>query len=34
MKFITQKQANSRNIYDLKSLGLILGVSTEMVKNL
>ncbi len=34
MKFITQKQANSRNIYDLKSLGLILGMSTEMVKNL
>ena len=32
MKFITQK--NKRDIYDLKSLGLILGMQTWMIKNL
>ena len=31
MKFITQKQ---RNNYDLKALGLVLGMPTSMVKNL
>ena len=34
MKFIIQKQSNSRNIYDLKSLGLVLGMPTWMVKEL
>lgn len=34
MKFINQKQANSRNIYDLKSLGLVLGMPTWMTKEL
>lgn len=34
MKFIIQKQVNSRNIYDLKLLGLILGMPTWMVKEL
>ncbi len=32
MKFISEK--HSRNIYDLKSLGLILGMPTWMTKNL
>ena len=32
MKFIFQE--NKRNIYDLKSLGLVLGMPTWMVKNL
>ena len=32
MKFISQK--NKRNIYDLKALGLVLGMPTWMVKNL
>lgn len=32
MKFITQKQKNKRNIYDLKSLGLILGMPNWMTK--
>jgi RNase P/RNase MRP subunit p30 len=32
MKFITQKDKNQRNIYDLKSLGLILGMPTLMTK--
>jgi RNase P/RNase MRP subunit p30 len=32
MKFIIQKEKNNRNIYDLKSLGLILGMSTSMTK--
>lgn len=32
MRFITQKEKNSRNIYDLKSLGLILGMPTSMTK--
>ena len=31
MKFITQKQ---RDIYDLKALGLVLGMPTSMIKNL
>ena len=34
MKFIIQKQINSRNVYDLKSLGLILGMPTWMIKEL
>jgi RNase P/RNase MRP subunit p30 len=34
MKFITQKEKNSRNIYDLKSLGIVLGMPTWMTKNL
>jgi len=34
MKFIIQKKKNERNIYDLKSLGLVLGMSTWMVKGL
>ena len=33
MKFIVQKQENQRNIYDLKSLGLILGMPTWMIKS-
>ncbi len=31
MKFITQKQ---RDIYDLKALGLVLGMPTHLTKNL
>lgn len=34
MKFIVQNPKNNRNIYDLKSLGLILGMPTSMTKNL
>ncbi len=34
MKFIIQKEKNQRNIYDLKSLGLILGMPTWMVSSL
>mgnify|MGYP001594446183 CR=1 FL=1 len=34
MKFIAQKQENQRNSYDLKSLGLILGMPTWMIKDL
>ncbi len=34
MKFIAQKQENQRNIYDLKSLGLILGMPTWMARDL
>lgn len=34
MKFIIQKEKNQRNIYDLKSLGLVLGMPTSMVKDL
>lgn len=34
MKFIFQKEKNERNIYDLKSLGLVLGMPTNMIKNL
>jgi RNase P/RNase MRP subunit p30 len=32
MKFIIQKEKNNRNTYDLKSLGLILGMPTWMTK--
>ena len=32
MRFIAQKKKNERNIYDLKSLGLILGMPTWMTK--
>lgn len=34
MKFIAQNPKNQRNIYDLKSLGLILGMPTWMTKSL
>ena len=34
MKFISQKKENQRNNYDLKSLGLLLGMNTKMIKNL
>jgi RNase P/RNase MRP subunit p30 len=34
MKFIIQKEKNNRNIYDLKSLGLVLGMPTWMVRDL
>ncbi|MFA4953035.1 MAG: RNase P subunit p30 family protein [Candidatus Pacearchaeota archaeon] len=34
MKFIIQKKENQRNVYDLKSLGLILGMPTWMVKEI
>ena len=34
IKFIVQKKENQRNIYDLKSLGLILGMPTWMIKEL
>lgn len=34
MKFIIQKEKNQRNIYDLKSLGLVLGMPTSMIKYL
>lgn len=34
MKFIAQKQENERNIYDLKALGLILGMPTSMIRDL
>lgn len=32
MKFIALKPSNSRNIYDLRSLGLVLGMPTWMTK--
>ncbi|HTY44338.1 MAG TPA: hypothetical protein VMC80_03780 [Patescibacteria group bacterium] len=32
MKFIAER--NERNLYDLKALGTVLGMSTEMIKNL
>ncbi|MCX6750804.1 MAG: hypothetical protein NTZ83_05075 [Candidatus Pacearchaeota archaeon] len=32
MRFIIQKEKNNRNIYDLKSLGLVLGMPTWMTK--
>jgi RNase P/RNase MRP subunit p30 len=32
MKFIVEK--NDRNLYDLKSLGLVLGMSTQTIKGL
>jgi RNase P/RNase MRP subunit p30 len=34
MKFLALKEKNQRNIYDLKSLGLILGMPTWMTKEL
>lgn len=34
MKFIVQKEKNQRNLYDLKSLGLVLGMPTQMIKDL
>ena len=34
MQFITQKDKNNRNTYDLKSLGVILGMPTWMTYNL
>lgn len=34
MKFIIQNPKNQRDIYDLKSLGLILGMGTQIVKEL
>jgi RNase P/RNase MRP subunit p30 len=34
MKFIAQNEKNKRDIYDLKSLGLVLGMPTSMTKNL
>jgi ribonuclease P/MRP protein subunit RPP1 len=34
MKFIAQEEKNKRSVYDLKSLGLILGMPTWMTKNL
>lgn len=34
MKFITQEKKNERNIYDLKALGLVLGMPTNIIKGL
>jgi RNase P/RNase MRP subunit p30 len=34
IKFINQNKKNQRNIYDLKSLGLTLGMPTWMTKSL
>jgi len=34
MKFIIQKEKNNRNIHDLKSLGLVLGMPTWMTREL
>jgi RNase P/RNase MRP subunit p30 len=34
MKFINLKKENERNIYDLKSLGLVLGMPTWMIGEL
>lgn len=34
MKFIAQKKKNERDIYDLKALGLVLGMPTWMTSNL
>ena len=34
MKFITQKPKNSKDIYDLRALGLVLGMPTGTVKEL
>ncbi len=33
MKFIIQNSKNQRNIYDLKSLGSVLGMGTWMIKD-
>ena len=32
MKFVVLEKKNERNIYDLKSLGLVLGMPTWMIK--
>jgi len=32
MKFITEKEKNKRDIYDLRSLGIVLGMPTWMLK--
>ena len=34
MKFIATNPKNNRNIYDLKSLGIVLGMPTWMTKSL
>jgi len=34
MKFLAFKGKNSRDLYDLKSLGLVLGMPTWMTKNI
>jgi len=34
MKFVSLKNKNKRNIYDIKSLGLVLEMPTWMTKNL
>lgn len=34
MRFIVQKEKNKRNIYDLKSLGIIFGMPTWMTSKL
>lgn len=34
MKFVAQEKKNQRNIYDLKALGLVLGMPTWMIKGL
>lgn len=34
MKFIAENQSNERNIYDLRTLGIVLGMPTNMTKNL
>jgi RNase P/RNase MRP subunit p30 len=34
MKFVFQNDKNSRNVYDLKSLGLVLGMPTWMTNEL
>lgn len=34
MKFVVQHERNKRNIYDVKSLGLVLGMPSWMIKEL
>mgnify|MGYP001581582011 CR=1 FL=1 len=34
MKFIIQEKENERNIYDLRALGLVLGMPTWMIRDL
>jgi RNase P/RNase MRP subunit p30 len=34
MDFITLKEKNKRDIYDLKALGLVLGMPTEMISKI
>ena len=34
MKFIAVKKENQRNLYDLKSLGLVLGMPTKITRKL